>query len=62
MSNITFVPMPEQYKVKLDGKIVGVIKKSGDAKGYGWRYFPKGDKIGGEPFQYLHQCQKSLLA
>jgi len=60
MSNITYVPVPEQFKVKLDGKLVGVIKKSGDDRGYGWRYFPKGDKVGGEVFASVIACKRSI--
>ncbi len=60
MSNITYIPVPEHFKVKLDGKLVGVIKRSGDDRGYGWRYFPKGDRIGGQVFPTLAACKRSL--
>lgn len=60
MSNITYIPVPEQFKVKLDGKLVGVIKKSGGDDGYGWRYFPKGSKVGGKPFTTLSDCKRSI--
>lgn len=43
-------------KVRLDGKVVGTIKKEID----GWRYYPKGQKVGGDLFKSLSLCQKSL--
>ena len=42
--------------VFLDGKLVGAIKK---VEG-GWQYFPKGDKIGGEIFKKISECEDSL--
>ena len=43
-------------KVRLDGKIIGEIKREDG----GWRYYPSGKKTGGELFTTLQQCQKSL--
>jgi hypothetical protein len=42
--------------VKLDGKLVGEIRQEAD----GFRYFPKGQKTGGELFSTLPACKKSL--
>ena len=42
--------------VKLFRKTVGTIKQDAD----GWRYYPKGQKIGGAPFKTLRLCQRSL--
>lgn len=42
--------------VKLDGKISGEIRFTGE----GWQYFPKGQKTGGEIFKTITLCQKSL--
>ena len=42
--------------VRLDGKKVGEIRHV-DSQ---WKYFPKGDKVGGEPFPTLEACQRSL--
>ncbi|MCP4650379.1 MAG: hypothetical protein GY853_09920 [PVC group bacterium] len=43
-------------RVKLDGKIVGVIKKVKE----GYSYFPKGLKDGGEIFNSITEVQNSL--
>ena len=45
-----------KIKVLLEGKIAGAINLE---KG-GWRYFPKGQKLGGDLFDTLRECQKSL--
>lgn len=37
-------------------KICGTIKNEGN----GWRYYPKGCKVGGDLFSSLKLCQKSL--
>jgi hypothetical protein len=42
--------------VRLDGKIVGEIRKEEGV----WRYYPKGSKDGGEGFNTLRACLKSL--
>jgi len=42
--------------VFLDNKKVGKIK----CRSYGYRYYPKGAKTGGELFPTLEECQKSL--
>lgn len=42
--------------VRLDGKVVGVIKNEKP----GWRYYPKGQKQGGDLFPTLSECQRSL--
>ena len=46
-------------RVYLDGRHVGTIKR-GD--GEGWRYFPKGSKVGGEPNHSLTEIKRSLEA
>jgi len=60
MSKITYEAVPEHYKVFLDGKTVGTIKRVGDDRGYGWRYFAKGSKVPGEPFPTVALCKRSL--
>lgn len=45
-----------RWNARLDGKIVGQIRRELD----GWKYFPKGQKIGGEAFKDLSACQASL--
>ena len=42
--------------VKLDGKVVGHIKKQPD----GWRYQPKNGYSIGDAYPTLKACQKSL--
>jgi len=42
--------------VKLDKKIVGEIRPVTG----GWQYYPKGQKTGGEVFEKLSLCKKSL--
>ena len=53
-------------KVRLDGKIVGEIRRElipfGFAQVHVWRYYPKGQKSCGEDFPSLRACQKSLEA
>ena len=51
--------------VKLDGKIVGHIRKIYTANGkinlaLNYQYLPKGQKIGGELFSSLKACKESL--
>lgn len=68
MSSITY---SERHTVKLDGKTIGEIRavyqprndfpsnrQPGNLVGY--RYHPKGDKIGGELFNTLRACQLSV--
>ena len=55
--NNPFSKHPPSTKVKLDGKHVGSIK--GNYKD-GYRYFPKGQKTGGEKFSMLQDCKASL--
>lgn len=43
-------------RVRLDGKICGVITKVMD----GWQYFPKGSKVEGEVYPTFSECQRSL--
>ena len=48
-------------KVRLDGKVIGEIRREVfPLPNGGWRYFPKGWKVGGELFSSLGKCQKSL--
>ena len=47
-------------RVRFDGKIVGEIRKEKSRCFEGWRYYPKGEKNGGELFESLRACQKSL--
>jgi len=42
--------------VFLDGRKVGNIQLTG----FGWRYFPKGDRNLGAPFTMLAACKASL--
>lgn len=56
-SVITYTKINDsEFKVFLDRKHVGVIRQNSGE----WRYFPKGKKIGGEPFATLEACKKSL--
>lgn len=48
--------MPFGYKVKLDGKIVGEIKRFSN----GWQYWPKDAKLGGILYNTLTECERSL--
>ena len=43
-------------KVRIDGVIIGEIKPIKK----GWQYFPNGQKEGGDIFETLLECQKSL--
>ncbi len=54
---ITFETANPVVHVLIDGKRVGQIKNMSP----GWRYFPKGDRKGGETFRSLKLCQDSLL-
>lgn len=47
----------QDVTVLLDGKVVGKIKCS--PRGY--KYFPKGSRVGGEWFSTLIACKQSLL-
>jgi len=64
-SMITYKPQRQrsEYAVQLGGKVVGRIKLAvaGDGRA-GWRYFPKGQKEGGEVFPTLEECKRSLEA
>jgi EAL domain-containing protein (putative c-di-GMP-specific phosphodiesterase class I) len=42
--------------VKLDGRVIGKIHQDKD----GFRYYPKGQKTGGEAFPTIAQCKRSL--
>lgn len=61
MPKITYV---EEHKVKVyfNSKLVGTIRKelSADGKSEGYRYYPKGDKVGGDLFFSLTRCKHSL--
>ena len=47
--------------VYLDKKYVGdIFERTWTLFGKGWQYFPKGQKEGGEMFQSLALCKKSL--
>ena len=48
--------MPMGYKVKLDGKIIGEIKRFSN----GWQYYPKNSKVGGILYDTLKECKDSL--
>lgn len=43
-------------RVRLDSRFVGEIRPVLN----GWRYFPKGSKDGGEVFNTVIDCQRSL--
>lgn len=61
MSKITYV---EEHKIKvyLDSKHVGTIKKelSTDGLTPGFRYYPKGNKFGGDLYFGLPALKRSL--
>jgi hypothetical protein len=42
--------------VRLDGKVVGEIRVVSN----GYQYFPTGEKTGGEVFQNIEACKRSL--
>ena len=46
-----------EIKVRLEKKIVGAIRCGKDGM---YRYFPKGNKTGGDPFLSLPQCKWSV--
>ena len=56
MNTITFQTTGKTIDVFLDLKYVGRIKKDSD----GWRYYPKGQKTGGDPFPTSRECKQSL--
>jgi hypothetical protein len=51
-------------QVRLDGKLIGEIRHERDPQEatiyFGWRYYPKGKKVGGELFQTLDEVARSL--
>lgn len=50
-----------RYPVRLDGKLVGAIRRTWDASGHGqYQYWPTGAKKGGEQFLSLRSCARSL--
>lgn len=59
-----------EYKVFIDGVRVGTIEECYGAKGYGvgnrpgeiigYRYYPKGQKTGGDLYPTLAACKQSL--
>lgn len=58
---ITYV---EEHKIKVyhGSKHLGIIRKelSKDGLSEGWRYYPKGNKFGGDLFFSLPACKRSL--
>lgn len=48
------------YTVKLGGRVVGKIRPIDVSGKRLWQYFPKGSRTGGEPFEKLVECQRSL--
>lgn len=46
--------------VYLDGKRVGTIKRTKGKNTPEYRYFPKGDKVGGESFASIQAVKDSL--
>ncbi len=56
---LAFSPI-ETLDVFFDGVNVGVIKLDENTKGY--RYWPKGAKIGGKSYPTLALCQESLAS
>ncbi len=52
--------------VYLDGKHIGEIREEKgtltgwDQQGIGYRYYPKGQKMGGDLYAFLDTCKKSL--
>ena len=47
-------------RVRLNGKAIGEIRLEASIESAGWRYFPKGQKTGGELFSSLSACKRSL--
>lgn len=60
---VEFIPVGNgKTTVKLDGRVIGEIRKvKGDPNGAACQYFPKGQKRGGEVFPTLSLCKYSLL-
>lgn len=56
--------MDSPVTVKLDGKIAGEIRPIRPIRDsiniYGWRYFPKGQVVGGEAFRTLRDCKMDI--
>ena len=44
------------YRVLNNGKRIGGIRKTH----LGWRFFPKGERLGGLPFQTKQECEDNL--
>ena len=47
---------PYPIKVRLDGKFIGTIQPEDG----GFRYYPDGQKVGGDLYATVTLCQKSL--
>jgi hypothetical protein len=45
-----------RVSIYLNGQVVGSIRE----ERHGWRYFPKGQTIGGDLFLLLSDCRRSL--
>jgi hypothetical protein len=63
MSKITYSEQPlVGVKVYSGGLRVGTIRRelSADRITYGYRYYPKGNKVGGDLFFSLVGCKRSL--
>ena len=61
LGQMTSVGKGWQWKVRLDGRIVGAIKKTRDAnREFLYQYKPRGGR-GGEHFSTLQECIRSLL-
>lgn len=61
MSNITYSEQTT-VTVKLDGRVIGHIKSQlwQSGRTFGYCYFPKGSKTGGDVFPTLAACKASL--
>jgi hypothetical protein len=55
---ITYKPQSDgSIRVLVDGKVAGTIRRIGTL---GWQYKPRGTSYGGEYFQTLESCKRSL--
>ena len=63
MTTITFGGLDaasHTVKVFIDGRHRGTIKREHEAGSDGWRYYPKGNKYGGDFYSTLAACKRSL--
>lgn len=55
-NRIAYEQLTNVVYVYLDGRRIGTIRKGSD----GYRYFPKGDTVGGDSYCTIGEVKKSL--